>query len=635
MKTIVLVGNPNVGKSVLFYHLTGNYVTVSNYPGTTVEVSHGLANILGKTFKVYDTPGMYSLSPVTEEEAVTRRLLMENPPDVAVHVVDAKNLPRMLPLTLELLDCGFPVILALNMMDEAEKLGVIINRTELSVRLGIPVVEAAFAEGIGVSNLQREIIRQLAINEIPQPIVRSQSTVLRMAACLQGAYALPKTVIARLLLEEDKEISALVTRSEQKNILSRCATGQQGSGRNPLFDFALQRRQETEKILSGIYRAGSERRAGWLECLTLHPFGGLFVTAFVLYVGLYLIVGRVGAGILVDLLEGVLFGEILIPRLAVWSELYIPWYALRELMAGEFGILTLGFRYAFGIILPIVGTFFFVFAVLEDTGFLPRLAYWADGLMKRIGLNGRAIIPLTLGLGCGTMAVVVTRTLESVRERIAATFLLALAIPCSAQLGLILAVLSAEPLYLVCWAIAVFLVFFGAGVALNAVLPGVRTPFFMELPPLRTPKLNAIFQKTLARMRWYFLEVIPVFVGVSIMLWLLRETGLLTLISISLAPLAGQLGLPPELGLIFLYGFFRRDYGAAGLFDLYRSGTVTGLQMLVAAVVLTLFLPCLAQLAMMVRERGILVATATAVLISLLAFGAGILMRLIFALPVL
>jgi ferrous iron transport protein B len=629
------VGNPNVGKSVLFYLLTGNYVTVSNYPGTTVEVAQGTANIHGKTVRIYDTPGMYSLSPITEEEAVTRRLLMEERPDAVIHVVDAKNLPRMLPLTLELISCGLPVILVLNMMDEAAKMGVRINRVQLASRLKIPVLEAAFVDGRGLAILKRELAG------LPDKVTSTTTgahvpvAVKKVASLLRGSYPLPRTMIARLLLEEDQEILALAQKNEGSGMMSRWAEMKQEPGRRLLFDFALQRRRQAEQILSGVFRSGITEKTSWLDDLTLHPLGGLLVTILVLYAGFYLVVGRLGAGVLVDLLEGVLFGEILIPRLVYWSELYVPWETLRGLMTGEFGILTLGFRYAFGIILPIVGTFFFVFAVLEDSGYLPRLAYWADGLMKQIGLNGRAVIPLTLGLGCGTMAVVVTRTLESVRERVAATFLLALAIPCSAQLGLILAVLSVEPAFLFVWAMVVIIVFLVAGIALNNLLPGERAPFFMEIPPLRTPKFNAIFQKTLARMRWYFFEVIPVFVAVSVLLFLARQTGVLDKISLGLTPLSSKLGLPPEVGLIFLYGFFRRDYGAAGLYDLYRSNALSGAQLLVAAVVLTLFLPCLAQLAMMVRERGVLVAAVTVVLISGIAFGVGLLMRVLLSLPVL
>ncbi|MCW3489141.1 ferrous iron transport protein B [Dethiobacter alkaliphilus] len=629
MKTVALLGNPNVGKSVLFYHLTGKYVTVSNYPGTTVEISRGLANLYGKTLMIYDTPGMYSLSPVTEEEAVTRRLLMENPPDVVVHVVDAKNLPRMLPLTLELMDCGFPVILVLNMMDEAEKLGVRIHVAELATRLGIPVLEASFVEGRGTQMLKRKIRQVVTGKKVTPPVQGVSAAVQRLGQSLKENYSLPKTMIARFLLEEDREITSLVQKKEGRSVVEHIF-GQQDDSLQ--YHFAMQRHQQAEQILSGIFTMGTDSSRGWLDRFTLNPLGGFLVTAMILYVGLYLLVGRFGAGTLVDLLEGTLLGQIIIPQLVRWVEAFLPWQAVQELLAGEFGVLTLGFRYAFGIILPIVGTFFFVFAVLEDTGYLPRLAYWVDQYMAKMGLNGRAVIPLTLGLGCGTMAVLVTRTLESVRERFIATFLLALAIPCSAQLGLILALLSAEPAFLLIWVCVVGAIFLFAGQILHAVLPGSRPPFFMELPPLRFPSLNAIFQKTLARMRWYFLEIIPVFLVVSLVLFTLGQLGQLDRLATLLAPLLGRMGLPDDLSLVFLYGFFRRDYGAAGLFDLYRGGFLDGAQLLVAAVVLTLFFPCLAQLGVMIRERGIAISLLILLLVSILAFGTGLLLSTVLGL---
>lgn len=586
MKRVILVGNPNVGKSVLFYLLTGNYVTVSNYPGTTVEVSRGVANLYGKALEIYDTPGLYSLDTITEEEAVTKRLLSEKKPDLVIHVTDAKNLPRMLPLTLELQQLGFPLLLLLNMMDEADRAGVRIRRHELSSRLHLPVLEAALAQGRGVAILKREI--------------------------------------SRMISEGEKAAFSPERKGRTKNVA--------GAGTPAAF----LKWQEAERILSGVYFADTNlQEEGSFDRFTLSPAGGMILTLSVLYFGLYLLVGRFGAGILVDLLEGTLISEMILPILARWSAEYAPWPELHQLLAGEYGIITLGFRYAFGIILPIMGTFFFVFSVLEDSGILPRLAYLTDGWMNRLGLNGRAVIPLTLGLGCGTMAVLVTRTLESKRERVIASFLLALAVPCSAQLGLIMALLSGRPASLLLWAVITGGVLILAGSLLEILLPGHRAPFFMELPPLRLPRFNAIFQKTLARMRWYFVEVIPVFMLVSIFLWLMQMTGLMDTLAALLAPALGRMGLPPEMNLVFLYGFFRRDYGAAGLYDLYKAGKVAGAQLLVASVVLTLFLPCLAQLVMMVKERGVWISLVIAVSVIFMAYGAGVLLRGLLGLPVL
>lgn len=209
VKSVVLVGNPNVGKSVLFYQLTGNYVTVSNYPGTTVEVSCGLANLEGKQVRVYDSPGIYSLLSLTEEEAITKRLLLEKRPALVVHVVDAKNLLRMLPLTLELLACGFPVILVLNMLDEAKKIGVQIKRRELASRLGITVVEAAFVKGWGVNVLRCQIIRHLNSSLTVRPLCRS-ATMQEQGQQDFMAAALQRRRSAEKILEGGESIATAI-----------------------------------------------------------------------------------------------------------------------------------------------------------------------------------------------------------------------------------------------------------------------------------------------------------------------------------------------------------------------------------------------------------------------------------------
>ncbi|NLM53180.1 MAG: ferrous iron transport protein B [Firmicutes bacterium] len=636
MHSIALIGNPNVGKSLLFYHLTGNYVTVANYPGTTVEITKGQVNLGGRNYVIYDTPGMYSFSPITEEEAVTRRLLWELAPDLVVHVTDAKNLPRMLPLTLELISAGFQVILVLNMMDEAEKAGVRINFTRLAERIGVPVVAAAFTQGRGVTALKREMIKLLAANKSQQFfILREHPLVAKAASFLQAQYPFSRQMVARLYLEEDQEIKKLVHQKESREVqeyLAGCLAKVKKQNDNELL---LYRFRQAEMMLSGIFRTSTRHsKMGRLEALMLQPLGGFLLMVVVAYVGLYLLVGRFGAGYLVDLLEGVLLGEIVLPVFSAWLHRLISSPKTLDLLVGDFGIITLGLRYALGVILPIVSTYFFVFAWLEDSGYLPRLAFWANSWMRPLGLNGRAILPLTLGFGCGTMAVLVTRTLESTRERFIATFLLAVAVPCSAQLGLILALLSAEPVFLFLWLVMVGSIFFLSGKVLNSLLPGPRTPFFMELPPLRLPSLSAILQKTGARMRWYFREICPVFIGISVLLWFLQQTGLLQQISNFLAPLMALMGLPSQMGTVFLFGFLRRDYGAAGLWDLYQQGFLDGGQLLIAAVVLTLFLPCLAQLGIMMRERGLFFAMIIAGCALLVAIMAGFLLRLLFALAV-
>jgi ferrous iron transport protein B len=276
-----------------------------------------------------------------------------------------------------------------------------------------------------------------------------------------------------------------------------------------------------------------------------------------------------------------------------------------------------------------VGTFFLFFSVLEDSGYFPRLALLVDRAFKRIGLSGRAVIPMVLGFACDTMATMVTRTLETRRERILATLLLALAIPCSAQLGVIIAVLAPYPAALGVWALSLLAVFFLVGLISARLLPGEPASFHMELPPLRLPRPGNVLMKTYTRVHWYFREVLPLFLLASVLIWAGAWTGTLAVVVAGLEPVVALLGLPAETAEIFLFGFFRRDYGAAGLFDLGQTGALGTRQLTVAAVTLTLFVPCVAQFLMMLRERGVKTALGMVAFITPFAFAAGWLINLL------
>jgi ferrous iron transport protein B len=246
-------------------------------------------------------------------------------------------------------------------------------------------------------------------------------------------------------------------------------------------------------------------------------------------------------------------------------------------------------------------------------------------VFKHLGLNGRAVIPLVLGFGCGTMATIVTRTLETKRERVLSTLLLSLAIPCSAQLGVMLALLAGRPTLLAVWALIVAAIFLLVGFLAARVLPGERPTFYMELPPLRLPTPGNVFVKTYTRMEWYLREVFPMFIVASVVIWFGRLTGLFELAVSALVPLVHWLGLPDQAAVAFLFGFFRRDYGAAGLYDLQAS--MTGAQLLVATVTMTIFLPCIAQFSVTIKERGWKTALAMAAFIFPFAFLVGFLLN--------
>ncbi len=629
-KKVTLVGNPNVGKSVLFNALTGAYVTVSNYPGTSVEVSRGTAAVDNVHCEVIDTPGMYALLPITEEERVAREILLKEFPDVVIHVLDARNLERMLAMTLQLIEAGLPVILVINIMDEAERMGLSIDVALLQEKLGIPVISAAAAKKRGLSELKEAITgydhKKHAVFGYSN---RLESDIDDVVALLRGNYALSKKALALLLLQRDEEVAEIVSRTEGENY-SRVEekVREKIFARRDSFhlDLSMERKAVVKGLLNGVFHEPASAKVSLgerLSTLSVRPLTGIPLLLIVLYFGLYRFVGDFGAGTLVDFLEGTVFEGYFNPWITGVVKMIIPWETFQELFVGEYGIMTLGLRYAVGIILPIVATFFLFFSILEDSGYFPRLALLVDRVFKKVGLTGRAVIPMVLGFGCDTMATMVTRTLETVRERIIATLLLALAIPCSAQLGVILALLSKFTGALIVWFCCLILIFLVIGFLTARLMPGEAPMFYMELPPMRLPQFSNVLTKTYSRMQWYFLEILPLFILISIFLWIGKITHFFDKMVDWMTPVMASLGLPKETAVAFIFGFFRRDYGAAGLYDLQTKGVLNASQLTVAAVTLTLFIPCVAQFLIMKKERGMKVALAIALFVSLLAFSSG------------
>lgn len=451
---------------------------------------------------------------------------------------------------------------------------------------------------------------------------------------LQQDYGLSGRSIALLLLKEDQEIKEIVKEREPEVIgrVEEITEEVKSHYVNPIeYEVALALKEEASHIADRVVKL-SEERIGLrekLSRLTMNPITGLPILFLVLYWGLYKFVGNFVAGTVVDFLEGVVFEEYINPFIANIFTNIIPWGVLQDLFVGEYGVITLGFRYAVALILPLVTFFFIVFSIIEDTGYLPRLAMLIDRTFKRIGLSGRAVIPMVLGFGCDTMATMVTRTLPTKRERIISTMLLSLAVPCSAQLGVILAILEGKPAAMFIWAGVVGSIFLFIGFLSAQILPGEQPSFYMEVPPLRLPELSNVLTKTYVRVKWYFKEVLPLFLLASVFIWLGELTGLFDLIINILRKPTGLIGLPPEAAKIFLFGFFRRDYGAAGLYDLNQEGILSGVQLVVACVALTLFLPCIAQFLINVKERGLKTGLGISVFILFFSFGAAYMVNLI------
>ncbi len=627
--TIALVGNPNVGKSVIFSLLTGKYVTVSNYPGTTVEITRGTSNFDGGAHRVIDTPGANSLTPRSEDEKVTRDLLLSQNSTTVIQVADSKNLRRSLILTSQIAEMGIPMVLALNMADEAKSAGIRIDTKKLSERIGVPAVETVATEGRGINKL----IGLLASAK-PSTFKIEQHPHLK-AAREKIARILPDTPVSReavanMILAGDHGLDKwLKTNCSEAEIgaIRSIVEETDAHFREPLaYLIGKGRLDHIDAVLQDVVRIERKEGATWTKLvgdLSQHPVWGVPILLFVLYL-MYLFVGQFAAGTCVDFIESVIFGEYINPAV-IWLVSKLPVPVIQDMLVGEFGLITMGLTYAIAIVLPIVGFFFLAFGVLEDTGYLPRLTIMANKILKVMGMNGKAVLPMVLGLGCDTMATLTTRILDGKKERIIATFLLALAIPCSAQMGVILGMLgkiamSAYVIFIVVIVLQMLVVGYLAG----KLVPGETSDFIIEIPPFRLPKLSNVLLKTLSRVEWFLKEAVPLFLLGTFVLFVADKLGILGAIVRAAEPVVVKfLMLPPQAAVSFVMGFLRRDYGAAGLYRLQEEGLLDPTQAIVSLVVITLFIPCIANFFVIIKERGLKTAIAMTALIFPLAVATG------------
>jgi ferrous iron transport protein B len=606
---------------------TNSYVAVSNYPGTTVEIARGWTAVDGERVPVLDTPGAHSFIPASEDERVTRDILLRDGTRAAVAVGDAKNLERTLLLALQLCELEVPFVLCLNMMDEARNRRIEIDVDALADLLGVDVIPTVAIQRKGLPRVRLALERPRpghAGVRYPEPIERALDRVVPLmpeAPISQRALALmilcgDQTLVEWLRDRVDAPVLSVVEDVRQQ--LRRAF-------RDPVLYVVNHSRLERARQLAGrvVSTPATPAHDGraflrWLERMTVHPVWSVPVLGGVLYLA-YLFVGVFGAGMLVDLLENSLFGRWINPAATAVVERTVPWEFLADMLVGPYGVVTMALTYALALILPIVTTFFIAFGVLEDSGYLPRLAVILNRLFKRIGLNGKAVLPMILGLGCDTMATLTTRILETRKERLIVIVLLSLAVPCSAQLTVILAMLGAISLTAMgIWLAVIAGVIVLVGTLAARLVPGQSSDFIVELPPLRLPRLSNILLKTVGRIEWYLKEALPLFVLGTLVLFLGDRLGLLERVRVAVEPvISGLLGLPREAAEAFLIGFLRRDFGAAGLYEMMRAGQLDAAQVVVAAVTITLFMPCIAQFFMIVKELG----WRTSLVIAVFVFG--------------
>jgi ferrous iron transport protein B len=542
---VLLMGNPNVGKSVVFSRLTGTNVTSSNYPGTTVEYTKGKMNWKGQVIEIIDVPGTYTLEPTNKAEEVAVDMLKEG--DLIINVVDATNLERNLNLTLQLLEKRVPVIVALNLWDEAKHKGIEIDVDKLSWHLGVPVIPTVAIKGNGI----KDLIDNFDYRDI---VIRN--------------------------LKDGEE-----------------------------------RWAEIGRIIKDVQRI-EHRHHSWLETLddmSIRPVTGIPILLLVLYAS-FKIIRLIGEGLIGYVTEPFfdnLYGP-LIARLStiLGSEGFLHDLLVGQLINGEidfgqsFGLLTTGIFIPFASVLPYIIAFYFVLGLLEDTGYLPRLSVLVDNIMHRVGLHGFSVIPMILGFGCNVPAALAARNLESRREKFIASTLMAIAIPCMAQIAMILGLLGPHGARYIGYVFSILgAVWIIIGLMLNRLLPGFSSDLLLEIPPFRPPVIGIVAKKLWIRISNFLQEAVPLMLLGVFSVNLLYVFGVFDTLAVTIGPFLNRLfGLPDKAISALLMGFLRKDLAMGMLAPL----GLTAKQLVTASTVLTIYFPCIATFAVLLRELGII-----------------------------
>jgi ferrous iron transport protein B len=543
MTRILLMGNPNVGKSALFSRLTGVQAIVSNYPGTTINFTKGYMKLGGEKAEVIDVPGTYTLEPTSEAEEIALRLLDSG--DIVINVANAINLERNLYLTLQLLEKGIPMVVALNLWDDTKHRGVDIDLEKLRQLLGVPVIPTVAVTGQGIKEL---------VENIPSAVAPHHPASTR-----------------------DERWAAIGQIIEQVQHISH-------------------------------------RHHTWRERLadaSVKPLSGGFLALAILFAAFF-IVRFIGEGLINYILDP-LFNTLWAPVILRLSQLLGGSGFLHDMIVGHiaggqvnflesFGLLTSGLYVPLGVVLPYVVSFYLVLGILEDTGYLPRLAVLMDTILHHLGLHGYAIVPNLLGLGCNVPAILSTRILESKRERFIASTLISIAVPCAALQAMIFGLVGARGLQYVAMVYGtLFIVWILLGLILHRVVKGFSPELLIEIPPYRLPPWRMVFRKLWLRTYGFLAEAIPIILGAILVVNVLYILGVFNAIANFTAPVVtGLLGLPREAVTALVIGFLRKDVALGMLAPL----ALTSGQLVVGSVVLAMLFPCIATFVVMFRELG-------------------------------
>ncbi|MGF7119120.1 ferrous iron transport protein B [Methanobacterium oryzae] len=607
--TIALAGNANVGKSVIFNELTGSNQIVGNWPGKTIERAEGKLYFNGYDIEVIDLPGIYSFSTFSMEEIVSREYIAFEKPDVVINVIDAAVLERNLFFTMQLMEMEVPLIVCVNQIDIARQKGIFIDTEKLQAALGVPVVGTVAVRGEGLHELM-ETATKLSENKIKINENRIEyggeveDRVNELSKLIESKkldLGYPSRWVSIKLLENDPEIKKLVENVAHEVVLKsfELAREIEEIHNEPSFSVIASERYSLANMIASGAQVQSEIKISFSERLdrlaTDRVFG--YVVSAIVIGGLLLwtfVVGNFFSGLLTEAFS---FFQPVDPQVS-GTLVSILWN-------GAVGGLVAGIT----LIIPFVIPFYLMLSAIENSGILTRVAFMMDSAMHKIGLHGKALIPLILGYGCNVPAIDSTRILETKRERLLAAFAITFA-PCAARtiviLGLVAVFVS------VWWALALYaidllLIFILGRIALK-VVPGEATGLIMEMHTFKVPTLSVILKQTWVRTKSLIYLVLPIYIFGTAFVQALYVLGVLEPISNALIPLTvWWLGLPAIAGVLLIFGAIRKEFILLMLVAFFGTNlalVLTPVQFIVLALVAMLYLPCASTIAVLAREFG-------------------------------
>ena len=604
---IALAGNPNVGKSMVFSRLTGVGVITANYPGSTVEFSEGRAKFLGLTITVVDLPGTYSLAGNTDEEKVATKLLYDRKLETVIAVMDATRLERGLVFLFELIEAGYNVVVALNMYDILRKSKQEIDVARMERILTIPVIPTVATKGEGIDSL---LYTSAQIRGKSKFKVRYDSHIEEMTAKLelslrQEDWRYPLRGVAVRLLAGDANVLSNAPQ-ETRDLVARMREDFRHShGEDIIVHIQRDRFGEAGRIAREVVGGvKAPTRGGWLRDLTLKPATGLPILVGVLAL-MFVVLVFVGG-----IIEGAL-----VSAYGSTAKTYFQDFGQSldsDIGRGIVDGISLSIEAMLALVIPYILVFYLMLSVLEDTGYLVRVVSLLDGIMHRLGLHGRAVIPMVVGFGCNVPAILATRAMGSRRERLILSVLITIAVPCSAQTAIIVGSVGkfAGPLWALLIYIILMVILVALGLLLHKTIKFEPTGMCLEIPDLRWPSARLTAVKTGIRLKEFLIIAFPILLAGSVVLEILLATGVLQSLLAPAEPfMLTVLGLPAFTAVALAFGILRKEMALQMLMVL--SGTsnlalvLSQHQMFVFALVMAIFMPCLAAFAVMVKEFGI------------------------------